>query len=177
MAKISDALPIFPRYSLHGCPCGYYGDQVKECLCTPHQVAQYRKRLSGPLLDRIDLHLEVPRLTYREVEAVIPAENSVTVRKRVQIARQRQLERLKGTGVTCNAAMTPQQVHRFCRLAPQARSILRDAFNKLGLSMRAHDRLLKVARTIADLAGEETITAAHLAEAIQYRSLDWGERA
>ncbi|WP_338827940.1 YifB family Mg chelatase-like AAA ATPase [Neomoorella thermoacetica] len=163
--------------SMNPCPCGYYGDQVKECLCTPHQVAQYRKRLSGPLLDRIDLHLEVPRLTYREVEAVIPAENSVTVRKRVQIARQRQLERLKGTGVTCNAAMTPQQVHRFCRLAPQARSILRDAFNKLGLSMRAHDRLLKVARTIADLAGEETITAAHLAEAIQYRSLDWGERA
>ncbi len=162
--------------SMNPCPCGYYGDQVKECLCTPHQIAQYRKRLSGPLLDRIDLHVEVPRLTYREVEARVQAESSITVRERVQAARQRQLERLNGTGITCNAAMNSQQVLRFCRLAPPARNMLRDAFNKLGLSMRAHDRLLKVARTIADLAGEETITTAHLAEAIQYRSLDWGEK-
>ncbi|MDK2815503.1 MAG: magnesium chelatase family protein [Moorella sp. (in: firmicutes)] len=161
--------------SMNPCPCGYYGDAVKECLCTPHQVAQYRKRLSGPLLDRIDLHLEVPRLTYHEVETGTTPENSAAVRERVRAARQRQLERLKGTGATCNAAMTARQVHQYCRLAPQARTLLRDAFNKLGLSMRAHDRLLKVARTIADLEGSELITAAHLAEAIQYRSLDWGE--
>ncbi|CEP68997.1 Magnesium chelatase, ChlI subunit [Moorella glycerini] len=161
--------------SMNPCPCGYYGDAVKECLCTPHQVAQYRKRLSGPLLDRIDLHLEVPRLTYHEVETGTTPENSATVRERVRDARQRQLERFKGTGITCNAAMSSRQVHQFCRLAPQARTLLRDAFNKLGLSMRAHDRLLKVARTIADLEGSELITAAHLAEAIQYRSLDWGE--
>ncbi|OIQ58916.1 competence protein ComM [Moorella thermoacetica] len=115
-------------------------------------------------------------MTYREVEARVQAESSITVRERVQAARQRQLERLNGTGITCNAAMNSQQVLRFCRLAPPARNMLRDAFNKLGLSMRAHDRLLKVARTIADLAGEETITTAHLAEAIQYRSLDWGEK-
>ncbi|WP_338834738.1 Competence protein ComM [Moorella humiferrea] len=161
--------------SMNPCPCGYYGDGIKECLCTPHQVAQYRKRLSGPLLDRIDLHLEVPRLTYSEVESGGARENSAAVRERVTAARLKQRERFKGTGVACNAAMTPRQVHQFCRLEHQARTLLRDAFNKLGLSMRAHDRLLKVARTIADLEGAETITAAHLAEAIQYRSLDWNE--
>ncbi|BCV21105.1 YifB family Mg chelatase-like AAA ATPase [Moorella sp. Hama-1] len=161
--------------SMNPCPCGYYGDPVKECLCTPHQVAQYRKRLSGPLLDRIDLHLEVPRLTYGEVEDSTRPEDSLTVGERVRAARERQLVRFRGTGVTCNAAMSARQVHQYCRPAPQARSLLREAFNKLSLSMRAHDRLLKVARTIADLEGSEEITAAHLAEAIQYRSLDWGE--
>jgi len=160
--------------SMNPCLCGFLGDPAKECLCTPHQIAQYRKRLSGPLLDRIDLHLEVPRLTYGEVESGTTPENSATVRERVGRARQRQLERFAGTGVICNAAMSSRQVHQFCRLMPPARALLRDAFNKLGLSMRAHDRLLKVARTIADLEGADLITTAHLAEAIQYRSLDWG---
>ena len=161
--------------SMNPCPCGYYGDQVKECLCTPHQIARYRKRLSGPLLDRIDLHLEVPRLKYGEVEDGTRPEDSLAVRERVRAARERQMVRFRGTGITCNAAMSARQVHQYCRLDSQARNLLREAFNRLGLSMRAHDRLLKVARTIADLEGNGDITAAHLAEAIQYRSLDWGE--
>lgn len=109
--------------SMNPCPCGYYGDPVKECLCTTHQVAQYRKRLSGPLLDRIDLHLEVPRLTYHEVETGTTPENSAAVRERVTAARLKQRERFKGTGVACNAAMTPRQVHQFCRLEHQARAL------------------------------------------------------
>ncbi len=162
--------------SMNPCKCGYYGDPVKECLCTPYQIAQYRKRLSGPLLDRIDVHLDVPRLTYGEVESDTSLEDSATVRRRVQAARQRQLERLKTIGVVCNATMPVPQVRKFCRLDVPARNLLRNAFSKMGLSMRAHDRLLRVARTIADLEGVDMIGVGHIAEAIQYRSLDWEER-
>lgn len=162
--------------SMNPCPCGYYGDPLKECQCTPHQIMQYRKRLSGPLLDRIDLHLEVPRLTYSEVETGAGADSSAVVRERVQDARRRQLDRLAATGVTCNAAMNARQVRQYCRLNAPARNLMRNAFSKMGLSMRAHDRILRVARTIADLEGADIIDASHIAEAIQYRSLDWEER-
>ncbi|MGI9951997.1 YifB family Mg chelatase-like AAA ATPase [Moorellaceae bacterium AZ2] len=159
--------------SMNPCPCGYYGDDKNTCTCTPYQIAQYRKRLSGPLLDRIDLHIEVRRLEYQEIETQQPAEPSSLVRQRVAEARQRQRRRLAEWGLSCNAEMSGQQVREFCRLTRSARLLLRSAFNKLALSMRGHDRLLKVARTIADLEGAEMIEEHHLAEALQYRSL-WG---
>ncbi|MDK2821697.1 MAG: magnesium chelatase family protein [Clostridia bacterium] len=159
--------------SMNPCPCGFLGDQDKECVCTPHQINQYRKKLSGPLLDRIDLHLEVPRLTYTEIQNETPVENSTTIRERVKLARQRQLQRLKETGITCNAAMSSKHIQQFCQLTTSARRMLIEAFNKLNLSMRAHDRILKVALTIADLNGDKLINDIHIAEAIQYRSLDW----
>ncbi|MGB9781756.1 MAG: YifB family Mg chelatase-like AAA ATPase [Moorellaceae bacterium] len=159
--------------SMNPCPCGYYGDEAHECRCTPYQIAQYRKRLSGPLLDRIDLHLEVRRLDYREMENPEPAESSASVRQRVEEARERQQRRLAEVGLNCNAEMSGHQVRKFCQLTRPARMLLRAAFNRLALSMRAHDRLLKVARTIADLEGAEIIEEHHLAEALQYRS-PWG---
>lgn len=159
--------------SMNPCPCGYYGDERHKCNCTPYQIAQYRKRLSGPLLDRIDLHIEVRRLEYQEIENPDSAETSALVRQRVEEARERQRRRLAEVGLNCNAEMSGQQVRKFCQLTRPARMLLRAAFNKLALSMRAHDRLLKVARTIADLEGAEIIEEHHLAEAIQYRS-PWG---
>jgi len=153
------------------CPCGYYGDSQRACSCTPNQIQRYLSRISGPLLDRIDLHLEVPRVAYQELSTKEPGEPSAVIKKRVQAARRRQQERL-GSKNTCNARLKPNEVRKYCHLTIDARALLAAAFRTLHLSARAHDRILKVALTIADLAQSEVIEAAHLAEAIQYRNLE-----
>ncbi len=156
--------------SLNPCPCGYSGDKLRGCSCSPHAIARYLSKLSGPLLDRVDIHVEVPRLPYEDMARQTPAEPSDAVRARVEAARRRQRERLGSAG--CNAAMPAKLLREHCALEDRCRGLLATAVTKLHLSARAHDRILRVARTIADLAGERSIAPAHLAEAIGYRSLD-----
>ena len=168
---------VFPaRFSLlaamNPCPCGHLGDPRYSCRCPPPLIERYRGRVSGPLLDRIDLHVEVPAVSLKELRSSA-GESTETVARRVAAARTIQLDRFgPNTPTPNNATMGPEQLRRFCAVDPAGRSLLDAAFEKLGLSARALDRVLKVARTIADLAGSDSIRAAHLAEAIQYRSLD-----
>lgn len=157
--------------AMNPCPCGYYGDAVRECLCTPPQIARYLSRVSGPLLDRFDLHVEVPRVLTSDLTGAPPAETSVDLRARVLRARVVQDQRFGGA-IRCNAAMSPRQIKRHCHLDEDGRAFLRAAIERLGLSARAHDRSLRLARTIADLDGSIDVTAGHLAEAIQYRAFD-----
>lgn len=154
------------------CPCGYLGDPRGRCRCTPSQVERYRSRLSGPLLDRIDLHIEAPALSVAELRSAAPGESSAPIRARVQAARDRQHARFAGSSTTVNARITHGQIRRHCALDDSLGDLLQQAMEKLSLSARAYDRILKVARTIADLAGSEAIAAPHLLEAIQYRTLD-----
>jgi len=154
---------------MNPCPCGYLGDSQRECTCTPTMVARYQKRLSGPLLDRIDLHLPVPRVDYEKLSDDRRGEPSAAVRARVIAARARQQQRFAGHRLTCNAEMGPAEVREFCRLDVPAAGLLRAAMQQFHLSARGYHRVLKVERTIADLAGNETIQAAHVAEALQYR--------
>jgi len=159
------------------CKCGNLLDPSKQCSCTPKQVQQYLGKLSGPLLDRIDIHIEVAPVKYSELESESEEEKSRAVRERVNRTRAIQLERYKGYGIFSNSQLPPALISKFCRLDASVKEILKSAFEKLGLSARAHNRILKVARTIADMEGSEEIKACHLAEAIQYRSLDrrfWG---
>ncbi|MCW5550062.1 MAG: YifB family Mg chelatase-like AAA ATPase [Opitutaceae bacterium] len=158
--------------AMNPCPCGHLGDRRRECRCTPAQIQRYRARISGPLLDRIDLHIEAPALSLGDLRAEKPGETSATIRARVQAARDRQQARFTGTRVTANARMTHAQIRRHCAIPPALGDLLQQAMEQLALSARAYDRILKVARTIADLADAETIAAPHLLEAIQYRSLD-----
>jgi len=158
--------------AMNPCPCGFYGDDIKECTCTPYQVQKYRNKVSGPLLDRIDIQLEIPRLQFSELQSDKEEECSLTIRQRVERARQIQTARFKNKKTLINALMKSQDVKKYCKLDKHGRSLLKDAFNRLGLSARAHDRILKVARTIADLEGTDNISVNHLAEAIQYRTLD-----
>ncbi|HYQ83515.1 MAG TPA: ATP-binding protein, partial [Rubrobacter sp.] len=153
-------------------PCGHLGDSRHQCLCPPPLIERYRGRVSGPLLDRIDLHVEVPAVSLRELRSG-PAERTEAVAARVAAARLIQQERFGAAASTpVNAAMGPEDLRRWCQVDDAGRSLLDRAFEKLGLSARALDRILKVARTIADLNGQEAIRSSHLAEAIQYRSLD-----
>jgi len=156
--------------AMNPCPCGYYGDPVKECSCTPTMVSRYQKRISGPLLDRMDIFVEVPRIDYEKLADDRLGESSEAVRHRVEEARAVQQRRLEGTRLVCNADMTPLEVREFCQVEPSAQSLLQAAMNQLHLSARAFHRILKLARTIADLAGADIIGAPHLAEALQYRS-------
>ena len=142
---------------------------MKECTCSPAIVTRYQKRISGPLLDRIDIHAEVPRVEYEKLASDTPLESSESIRARVEGARERQRQRFTGTRLTCNAEMGPAEVREYCQLDDAGRSLLRSAMHQLQMSARAFHRILKLARTIADLSGEEEITTAHLAEAIQYR--------
>lgn len=155
------------------CPCGYLGSPVKECRCTPAMIQRYRSRISGPLLDRVDLHIDVPQVKIEELAALGGGESSAAVRERVQAARQRQTERFaKFAGVHCNAHMTSRMLREFAPLTGECRALLERAIRSLGLSARAYDRVIKVSRTVADLAGSVHIEPVHVAEAINYRDLD-----
>jgi magnesium chelatase family protein len=158
--------------SMNPCPCGYFTDKLRACTCSPSKIQQYRSKISGPLLDRIDIHIEVARLTREELLTTKPGETSAKIRERVQKARDIQKERFAGLPIFCNACMTSSQVRKYCSTSSKALSLLEKAVEELQLSARAFERILKVARTIADLASEETIEVHHLAEAIQYRVLD-----
>ena len=162
--------------AMNPCPCGYATDPTKECSCTPLQIQRYLARISGPLLDRIDIHVDVPPLKRRELTDEPSGEPSTAIRERVCRARQSQQERFRRSKVYCNAHMSPRQIRKHCQVDGEARSLLDTAMERLGLSARAYDRILKVARTIADLEAADGIQAEHIAEAIQYRSLDRGPR-
>ncbi|MCK6602297.1 MAG: YifB family Mg chelatase-like AAA ATPase [Bacteroidetes bacterium] len=158
--------------SMNPCPCGYYTDPNHDCTCNPNLIQRYVSKISGPLLDRIDIHCEVPAVGYRELSQKAPGEPSQSIRERVVTARLSQLKRFEGKPIYCNAQMKPKDIRTFCKLDEAGHQLLKVAMDRLGLSARAYDRILKVARTIADLGGSETIRAEHLSEAIQYRSLD-----
>jgi len=158
--------------ALNPCKCGKSGDRSENCTCTPREIHQYRSRISGPLLDRIDIHIEVPAVRYRELADRSEGESSAAIAERVQQARNVQLERFKGTKVHCNAQMGSRHIRKYCEPDGAGHRLLEAVTDKLGLSARAYTRILKVARTIADLGGSENIGEQHLAEAIQYRSLD-----
>ena len=159
--------------AMNPCKCGYYGDGTNRCTCSEGQIKQYLGKISGPLLDRIDLHIEVPAVKYDELTDKAPAESSKEIKKRVESARKIQKERFKNDkGIYCNAQMTEKMVEKYCALGEQEQLVLKQAFDNLGLSARAHNRILKVARTIADLKLSENIQIDHIAQAIYFRSLD-----
>jgi magnesium chelatase family protein len=158
--------------AMNPCLCGFLGDPQHECTCTPQQVQRYRAKISGPLLDRIDIQIEVPAVKYKELSQQTASEDSAAIRTRVNQARAVQLQRFAKRAIFCNAQMTSRDIHKFCQLNAAGERLLENAMARLGLSARAYTRILKVARTIADLAGEGSLGGAHLAEAIQYRALD-----
>jgi magnesium chelatase family protein len=155
--------------AMNPCPCGFFGDAVRDCTCNSTAILRYQKKISGPLLDRIDIHAHVPRIEFEKLASAAPAEPSATVRARVEAAREVQAERFGESGLACNGDMGPAEVRRFCRLDVAGQNLMRAAMAKMHLSARAFHRLLKLARTIADLAGAADIRAEHVAEALQYR--------
>ena len=163
--------------SMNPCPCGYYGSKEKECTCSPTTIQRYMSKISGPLLDRIDICIEVSPVKYNKLDSNERIETSEEIKKRVDKARKVQIERYKNNKILSNSELTPKLIDKFCKLDERGKKILEDAFNKLKLSARAYGRILKVARTIADLDDSENIQVKHIAEAIQYRSIDkkyWG---
>ena len=163
--------------AMNPCPCGWFGSRRKECHCSAQQVQKYLAKISGPLLDRIDIHLEVPALRYQELSTQSLAENSLQIRERVNQGRRIQIERLQAEGILGNAQMSHKQLRKFCALGPEENELFKTAAAELNFSARAYDKILRVARTIADLAAAKDIKIEHLAEAVQYRSLDrnwWG---
>lgn len=158
--------------AMNPCPCGYFGDRSRPCHCTPQQIRQYQAKISGPLLDRIDIHIEVPSIKYRDLSAEESGESSAMIKERVSLARSRQIQRFGDNGMFCNARMTEKQIRSYCRINEESHKLMEMAIEKLGLSARAMNRILKVARTIADLEDNKNIDPAHIAEAIQYRTLD-----
>jgi magnesium chelatase family protein len=159
--------------AMNPCPCGFFGDPMRECHCSPPQIQRYVSKISGPLLDRIDIHIEVPAVKFKELRGEHTSEDSAAVRERVLRARERQLERFTGEKkIYANAQMPPKLIRKYCAISAEGEKLLENAITRLGLSARAHDRILKVARTIADLDAAASIETRHLSEAIQYRTLD-----
>jgi len=158
--------------AMNPCKCGFHGDPFHPCQCTPHQVQTYRSRVSGPLMDRIDIHIEVPAVKFREIADETPGEPSSAIRERVTRARAVQQQRFRSDGIYANAQMKPRHIRRYCRITNDSLRLLETAVNRFGLSARAYNRILKVSRTISDIEGQEDISSAHISEAIQYRSLD-----
>ncbi len=158
--------------AMNPCPCGFYGDPNKDCTCSPMNIHRYRSKVSGPLLDRIDIHVEVPPVKYKELSSEAGGEKSSAIRNRVNIARDIQKNRFSNIGIHSNAQMTPKLVRQFSKPDEAGLKLLETAIDKLGLSARAYDRILKVARTIADLEKSYKVLSSHISEAIQYRSLD-----
>jgi magnesium chelatase family protein len=158
--------------AMNPCPCGYFGDRAHTCRCSPQQIRQYQSKISGPLLDRIDLHIEVPSVKYRALSDKEVGEISASIKQRVNKARDLQKKRFGSNGIVCNARMTEKQIRNFCQIDEEAHKLIEMAIEKLGLSARAVNRILKVSRTIADMENKKNIEPAHVAEAIQYRSLD-----
>ena len=155
--------------NLHVCPCGYFGDPFRRCTCSPALVSRYQQRISGPFLDRVDIFVEVPHIEYEKLADDRLGEKSEKAQARVSTARTIQRRRFNGTRLSCNAEMTPIEVREFCKVEEAAQSLLKSAMKQLHFSARAFHRILKLARTIADLTGEDIIKAHHVAEAIQYR--------
>jgi magnesium chelatase family protein len=158
--------------AMNPCPCGFFNDPSRECTCTPPLIQRYVSKISGPLLDRIDIHIDMPAVRFQELRQDAGGETSEAVRARVVKARERQLRRFQGEKIYCNAQMSSRQIRKYCNISVDCERLLESAMTRLGLSARAHDRILKVARTIADLEGAESLSTAHVSEAIQYRSLD-----
>lgn len=158
--------------SMNPCPCGFYGSKEKECNCTPDAINRYMGKVSGPLLDRIDIQIEVTPVKYQKLQSDDKIETSEQIKQRVDRARKIQIKRYENYGIYSNSELTPALIEKYCKLDNESKMILQNAFDKLGLSARAHGRILKVARTIADLEEKENIEPVHIAEAIQYRSLD-----
>jgi magnesium chelatase family protein len=158
--------------SMNPCPCGYYGDESNKCRCTSSEIKRYLGKISGPLLDRIDIHIEVPSTSYEKLKDRIKSESSENIKTRVNNARRIQLERYRGTDTLFNSSLSPRQIERYCRLGESEEKLMKKAFTSLNLSSRAYHRILKLARTIADLDASEDIKTPHIAEAVQYRSLD-----
>ena len=160
--------------AMNPCPCGYFNDRSRECHCTPMIIQRYVSKISGPLLDRIDIHIDVPSVNYRELRGGVMPESSADIRARVIRARDTQLVRFgsEGERIYANAQMGSREIRKYCELGTDSEHLLERAMAKQGLSARAHDRILKVARTVADLTGAESIEPGHIAEAIQYRTLD-----
>jgi magnesium chelatase family protein len=160
--------------AMNPCPCGFWNDPTRECRCSPLQIQRYVGRISGPLLDRIDIHIDVPAVKFRELagDALPETDSSATIRMRVVSARQRQIERFRGEKIFANAAMTPRMIRKHCEIDSASEHQLEQAMTRLGLSARAYDRILKVSRTIADLENSHRIQSTHVSEAVGYRSLD-----
>ncbi|RKY33109.1 MAG: hypothetical protein DRP74_00965 [Candidatus Omnitrophota bacterium] len=158
--------------AMNPCKCGHFNDLKSSCRCTPNEIYKYRAKISGPLLDRIDIHLEVPAVRYQELTSRVPTESSAQIKERVNKAREIQRKRLKNEGILCNAQMSHKQVRKFCELGKEENELLKMAMTELNFSARAYDKILKTSRTIADLGDSENISTEHLSEAIQYRSLD-----
>jgi magnesium chelatase family protein len=179
IARASMSLTFPARFMLaaamNPCPCGFHNDQSsRECRCTEPMIQRYLSKISGPLLDRIDIHIDVPAVKYKELRGGAAPEGSEQIRARVMAAREIQLQRFAGAGekIYCNAQMQSRQIRTYCELSPDCERLLERAMQQQGLSARAHDRILKVARTIADLEGASALDPKHIAEAIQYRTLD-----
>ena len=158
--------------AMNPCPCGFRGHPKRECTCPDGAAKRYLSRVSGPLLDRMDIHIEVPPVDFEKLSSKAPSECSADIKKRVNAARKIQQERLKGSGISCNAKMTPAMTREFCRPTPQAMVMLENVFEKLDFSARAYDKILRVARTVADLESSPSIETSHIAQAVQFRSLD-----
>lgn len=164
--------------AMNPCPCGYYGSRTQECRCKPYEVSRYRGRISGPMLDRIDMHVEMAEVGYSDITSKSAGESSAAIRARVDAARSIQRQRYKDEGIISNSQLTSRLVKKYCKMEEKAENLMKQAYTRLNFSARAYNRIMKVARTIADLDGSDIITAVHMAEAIQYRTVDkkyWGD--